>query len=196
MEGADALRRGAALVEEVLQEGQSPQPFEDDLADLLERSHEAALLAPRDPVGAAHVAGEARTALERLEQRVARTLELARGAEALRVKLEALQVAPAAPGPGDLPSIVTWAWHLADEVVHDLDEGARDEATRELDRALGLARDAELLQKGVGARPDAELELLREELHQARLAVDEMPRVRRRGVGRRRGGHAPRGRPH
>ncbi len=176
VEGADALRRGAALVEDVLQEGQSPQPFEDDLADLLERSHEAALLAPRDPVGAAHVAGEARTALERLEQRVARTLELARGAESLRGKLDGLGVAPNAPGPSDLPSIVTWAWHLADEVVHDLDEGARDEATRELDRALGLARDAELLQKGVGARPDAELELLREELHQARLAVDEMRR--------------------
>lgn len=179
-EAAAAVAAADALLERVLAAGLGPQPFEDDVADVRERAHEAALAAQRDPVGAALLAGEACAAQRRLEDRVERALELARGLGSLRARLEALPAAPAVPRREDLPALAAWAQHLGDEVAQALDEGARDEATRELDRALGLVKDCELLTKGAAEHPSAELQLLRDDLRQGLEALGEL----RRGFAR------------
>lgn len=182
-EAAQALEGAERRLEDVLKAGQGTQAFEDALGELLERAHQGAFWAERDPVGAARVAAETRALGAILEERVKRTLEVSLGLAALQARLSAagsgLSTPPAAARP-DRSSLVAWAHQLSEEAAQALDEGSREEARRGFERALALLEDAELLGKGPVEGPEAELELLRQELRQAhqdlqRLRADFAP---------------------
>lgn len=179
-EAAQAIESAQRRLEDVLRAGQGTQAFEDALAEMQERAHQAAFWAERDPVGAARVAAETRALGAILEERVKRALEVSIGLAALQARVAGLLADCGLPAQGggapplDRAALALWSSQLCEESSQALDEGSRDEARRGFERALALAEDAELLGKGPLEGPEAELPLLRQELHQARLDLDRL----------------------
>ena len=167
-ECAHALRAADAWLEQVLQAGFSTHSFDDDYADLAEKALEAALHASADPVRSCRLAQQAVRIAEALGEKVRRTLEVAEAREGLIERLDE----PLSPGE-DPSELEAWSWELIDRVGRHLDEGSREQAKRELERASALAEDAAAITLGEAPfQPD--FEALREELHQAHLGLKEL----------------------
>ena len=165
-ETALVVRHAEQSLEQILQAGHSTHSFDDAYADLVERSVEAALLASSDPVRSTRMAQEARREATNLDERIRRTLDLSAQALELSVRVSTLSNGAEPPPPEDLAA---WSRHLGDELSAQLDEGLRDLAAQTLNRAAGLATDAE---RGGVRAPN--LTGLREELREAMAALDEL----------------------
>ncbi|MCA8925887.1 MAG: hypothetical protein KDD82_29035, partial [Planctomycetes bacterium] len=173
-EAADNLRQGELLLEDVLRAGQSTLPFEDDFMNLMRVAHRVAFRARRDPVSCAQLLAELVNQRIVLEERVRRTEAIATTLRELDERIGKFAGPRQSLGPETAGHLAAWLNFRRDEVWRALEDGARHEARLAAERLQEHVRDVELLEQGPVADAQAELQLLREEVHVAKRDLDAL----------------------